>query len=106
MTTTLTAVRYGNTYRPLVRFGAAVAFLVSFSLVAESLPNCTGACVTGFNKCTAWCEKHNKTTKSYMECFSNCIDYWHSGTNPQSIGRGDPRQSYVPGKMPIVPLGQ
>lgn len=53
MTNTWNIARYGNKYRPLVMFGAVIAFLVSLSPIAEGATNCTGACVTGFNNCNA-----------------------------------------------------
>jgi hypothetical protein len=82
-----------------------VAFVVPWSSTQADI-NCTGKCITGYNACIDWCNKHNKTDKSQLECSLKCDDYWHSGKNPQSIGRGDPTnppQKIGPGRVKNPP---
>jgi hypothetical protein len=77
--------------------GCAGALLISAMLLllgptetSAARDNCTGSCITGLNACLAWCNSHNKTNRSQFICTGKCGDYWLSGKNPQSIGRGDP----------------
>ena len=96
---------HGNTCRRMTRFGAVIAFMASFSFAAESAPTCTGACVTGYNKCNDWCVLHSK---NHIKCVDQCYKYWYSGTNPQSltIGPSDPttQPPRGPGQVKIPPL--
>ena len=107
MTKMFSITEFRDRCRPLARFAVVMAFLASFSLAAQGAVNCTGACITGFDKCWGYCSDKNKTAVSRIACQSRCMDYWYSGKNPQSMSVGpvDPKQGYVPGKKPPVPIG-
>jgi hypothetical protein len=70
---------------------------------ARAYPNCTNKCETGHQACVDWCNAHNKTLHSRLQCIGNCGDYWHNGKNPQSIGPSDPRNSPPSGPAQVNP---
>ncbi len=81
-----TMIKFSNQLKLFLPAASSIAFLVSFSVIAEAAPNCTGGCLTGVKACTDWCMAHNKTNNSQLQCLNRCSDYWLNGKNPQSLG--------------------
>jgi hypothetical protein len=89
----------------------SVACLGSFGFFNEAKAICNDKCFAGFTACLAWCDAHNKTTKSQGQCAARCDRYWGSGKNPQSISvpphpsnpSGPPDKGVGPGKLKNPP---
>jgi hypothetical protein len=80
-------IKFRNQLSLFLRMVLAIVFLGWFSVFADADYVCTGACVIGHSDCYGWCLLHSKQID---KCQLNCDIYWHSGKNPQSIGRPDP----------------
>jgi hypothetical protein len=84
----------------------SVVFLGSFGFFSDAWAICTNKCESGYNACLAFCDSRNITgSKKWFKCGMQCDKYWIlSGTNPQSIGRGDPTNpTKKPGPVQVKP---
>jgi len=85
----------------------SIAFLGSFGAFTEAraIINCNTVCESGFDKCNKYCDTHNTYGGvKWSKCSLQCINYWHSGNNPQSKGRPNPTNPSGPPNKGVGPV--